>query len=198
MSKGCTWRRRRRRRRRKRKETDQAATALFDCRYVDLLHWMRTDRRFKPPSLSPRHFPETGRGLMAMKSLGPGDTLISVPADLIITTSLVLNSDVAPFIKRCRPPMSAQAALAVFLLCERAKGEHSRWGHYISMLPSHFDSALHWQQAPVTVTVTDTTTDGSTSTTTTTITTDNTTTTTTADSASTTTTTTNTDTTTNT
>ncbi|CAI9740088.1 SET domain-containing protein 4-like [Octopus vulgaris] len=141
MAKGRTWR--------QRKRKVKADPSLFDSKYVHLLKWMRATDNFKPPSLSPRVFPNTGRGLMTVKPLQPGDVLISVPAGLIITTTVVLDSDVSSLIKRCNPPITAQAALSVFLLAERAKSSDSVWSSYISMLPLEFDTITNWETEAV-------------------------------------------------
>jgi len=43
---------------------------------------------------------ETGRGLMALKHLKPGDIIVSIPENLLITSQSVLSSSVGQVIRR--------------------------------------------------------------------------------------------------
>jgi len=43
----------------------------------------------------------TGRGLMALKYFKPGDVVISLPENVLITSGSILNSSVGPVLRRC-------------------------------------------------------------------------------------------------
>lgn len=145
MGKGRTWRQRRRSKwLLQKKGGNGKETFLCQAEYVHLRKWMKAEGNFKSPHLIPYIFPETGRGLMTLKQLKPGDHILSVSDKLIITSDTVLASDIGHWIKKCEPPLSAHQALAVFLLSERTKGRHSFWYPYLRLLPDTFDTPAFW------------------------------------------------------
>lgn len=141
MGKGRTWRKRVRR--------NQRTKESLSCqtKYISLRKWMKAEGNFKCPKLIPYIFSETGRGLMTLKPLKPGDLLLSVSDKLIITSATVLSSDIGHWIKKCEPPLSAHQVLAIFLLNERAKGPQSFWYPYLRLLPDKFDTPVFWSPA---------------------------------------------------
>ncbi|XP_078128461.1 SET domain-containing protein 4 isoform X2 [Sander vitreus] len=81
---------------------------------------------------------DTGRGLQALKSIKPGQLVISLPESCLLTTSTVLDSYLGQYIKSWKPRLSPLLALCVFLVCERHRGEASDWFPYIDALPTTY------------------------------------------------------------
>ncbi|XP_071954764.1 SET domain-containing protein 4-like isoform X2 [Antedon mediterranea] len=109
---------------------------------ISLLQWMKC-HGFEKQHLKPAIFKETGRGLMANKSFKPGDTIISIPADLLITTSTVLRTSIGPVIQQ-NPDLTPRQILCVFLILEKHKASASSWCPYISQLPDTYTTPSYF------------------------------------------------------
>ncbi|TMS04793.1 SET domain-containing protein 4 [Larimichthys crocea] len=81
---------------------------------------------------------DTGRGLQALKTIKPGQLLISLPQSCLLTTSTVLDSYLGQYIKSWKPRLSPLLALCAFLVCERHRGEASDWFPYVDVLPAAY------------------------------------------------------------
>ncbi|KAK3594488.1 hypothetical protein CHS0354_030008 [Potamilus streckersoni] len=90
---------------------------------------------------------ETGRGLMTKKKILPGEIIISIPEQLLITTRTVLQSEIHDIVKSWTPKLSPQQAIAVFLIWEFTKGRQSHWFQYIAVLPMSFATPLYFKKA---------------------------------------------------
>ncbi|XP_041353980.1 SET domain-containing protein 4-like isoform X2 [Gigantopelta aegis] len=86
----------------------------------------------------------TGRGLKATRTINPGDVIVSLPETLLITPVTALESAVGDVIKRCRPRLTPQAALSLFLVYENHLGSRSDWFAYIQSVPAVFSTPLYW------------------------------------------------------
>ncbi|KAM6997896.1 SET domain-containing protein 4 isoform 1-T1 [Tautogolabrus adspersus] len=106
-------------------------------RYVRLMKFLHK-REFTSTLLQPAHFTDTGRGLQTLKTIKPGELLISLPESCLLTSSTVLDSYLGEYIKRWKPRLSPLLALCVFLVCERHRGEASDWSPYIKVLPTTY------------------------------------------------------------
>ncbi|ESO87310.1 hypothetical protein LOTGIDRAFT_210687 [Lottia gigantea] len=100
----------------------------------------------KKHRLQSRIFPETGRGMMALSNFSPGDVIISLPFNLLITADTVLNSTIGHYIKSYNPKLSLHQALALFLLFEKNKGEDSIWWNYLQTIPKSFTTVGYFSQ----------------------------------------------------
>ncbi|XP_062303581.1 SET domain-containing protein 4-like [Osmerus eperlanus] len=93
--------RRARRKRRKREGVAavQSVTLSHEPPFVCLRRWLQK-RGFSSRLLLPAHFSDTGRGLLSLTALQPGELLISLPESCLLTTSTVLKSYLGQYIKR--------------------------------------------------------------------------------------------------
>ncbi|KAL1131464.1 hypothetical protein AAG570_011081 [Ranatra chinensis] len=91
--------------------------------------------------LSPKIFPDSGRGLMAREPIKAGDTIVKIPSKLLITVSTVSSSGIGHLFD-CGQIFSTQQVLAAYLVWEKHLGRGSFWDSYISLLPSSFNSPL--------------------------------------------------------
>ncbi|XP_047458709.1 SET domain-containing protein 4 isoform X2 [Mugil cephalus] len=126
-----------RKRKRKREGCIQSASLCHQLQYVRLMKFLH-QRGFTSTLLQPALFTNTGRGLQTLKTIKPGQLIISLPESCLLTTSTVLDSYLGPHIKSWTPRPSPLLALCVFLVCERHKGEASDWFPYIDVLPDTY------------------------------------------------------------
>ncbi|KAF8778810.1 SET domain-containing protein 4-like [Argiope bruennichi] len=116
-------------------ENDNSATQKFNS----LCKWMAENGYKSKKKLRPKNFPDTGRGLMTEEKICSGDIIISIPQNLLITSELVLKSELGEFFKLYCPNASGHQILSVFLMFERAKGKASIWYHYIESVPMSYN-----------------------------------------------------------
>lgn len=119
-----------------------------DPKIIKLIRWLMQHGFDKRSCHVKVHtFNETGRGLMALKTFKPGDILLSVPESLLITTSTVLSSYLAPVIRSFpRSRLSPVEAICSFLICELHRGQQSPWFDYIDVLPQSYSLPVYWDE----------------------------------------------------
>lgn len=139
----CRAGRRARKKRRKKHEDFSIVTLSHEAQFVLLRRWLN-ERGFTSQSLIPVNFHDTGRGLMATQTIKAKNSLISLPEECLLTTSTVLKSYMADYIKRWHPPISPLLALCCFLISERHHGEASEWNPYIDILPKTYTCPLYY------------------------------------------------------
>ncbi|KAG8450232.1 hypothetical protein GDO86_002759 [Hymenochirus boettgeri] len=81
---------------------------------------------------------------MATRTLKPGDLIISLPEQCLITTETVLESYLGKYIRVWTPPVSPLLALCTFLITERYFGDRSLWKPYLDTLPSTYSCPVYW------------------------------------------------------
>ncbi|PIK41445.1 putative SET domain-containing protein 4-like isoform X2 [Apostichopus japonicus] len=86
----------------------------------------------------------TGRGLMATKSIKPGDVIVSIPSNLLITSQVVLRSELKDVLKIFPVKLTARLLLCAFVIYERQKGPSSFWAPYIGCLPDAFSTPSYF------------------------------------------------------
>lgn len=133
-----------RKRRHKQDSLTQSAALCHQPQYVRLMKFLH-GRGFTSRLLQPAHFTDTGRGLQALKTIKPGQLLISLPESCLLTTSTVLDSYLGYYIKSWKPRLSPLVALCIFLVCERHQGEASDWFPYIDVLPSTYTCPAYFK-----------------------------------------------------
>uniref|UniRef100_A0A673AZN8 SET domain containing 4 n=1 Tax=Sphaeramia orbicularis TaxID=375764 RepID=A0A673AZN8_9TELE len=87
------------------------------------------------------------RGFTSTQLQPPGQLIISLPESCLLTTSTVLSSYLAPYIKSWKPHLSPLLVLCVFLVCERHRGEVSDWFPYIDVLPTTYTCPAYFTDA---------------------------------------------------
>ncbi|BFZ06221.1 hypothetical protein BsWGS_09259 [Bradybaena similaris] len=118
--------------------------------YVKLLQWIKDNvdaSQWKSSvwhRLEPAYFKDTGRGLRAKVSICPGETIISIPQQLLITVATVFNSDIGAIIFREKQQFTPQQLLTIFLVIERHRGDTSQWLPYINSLPQEYSTPLYF------------------------------------------------------
>jgi hypothetical protein len=86
-----------------------------------------------------------GRGLVATRRIGAGDSLLRIPRELILTTEdAVLQSVLSASAQRAGLP--DWSVLAMFLVEAKLQGG-TEWGEYVAMLPSTTGCVLEWKQS---------------------------------------------------
>ncbi|KAK0096784.1 hypothetical protein PV326_004419 [Microctonus aethiopoides] len=85
--------------------------------------------------LVPSIFPITGRGLKTLEDIKANRVLIKIPINLLITTSVVSQSDVYRIFMN-NENYEAQCVIAAFLIYEKHLAFNSKWKFYIDSLPS--------------------------------------------------------------
>ncbi|CAJ1066792.1 SET domain-containing protein 4 [Xyrichtys novacula] len=126
-----------RKRRQKQQSHVDSVSLCHQPQYVRLMRFLHK-QGFVSTLLQPALFSDTGRGLQTLKTIKPGQLLISLPESCLLTTATVLSSNLGHYIKSWRPRLSPLLALCVFLVCERHRGEASDWFPYISVLPTSY------------------------------------------------------------
>uniref|UniRef100_A0A1A8CFQ7 SET domain containing 4 n=2 Tax=Nothobranchius kadleci TaxID=1051664 RepID=A0A1A8CFQ7_NOTKA len=122
------------RKRRQKQENMHSVSLSPQQQYVRLIKFLH-QRGFPSSPLQPTLFSDTGRGLKTLRTIQPGEMIISLPESCLITTSTVLDSYLGPYIKSWSRRLSPLLVLCVFLVCERHRGEASDWFPYIDVLP---------------------------------------------------------------
>ncbi|KAM8739159.1 SET domain-containing protein 4 isoform 1-T4 [Acanthopagrus schlegelii] len=139
-----------RKRRRKQESLVQSVSLCHQLQYVRLMKFLHK-RGFTSTLLQPALFTDTGRGLQALKTIEPGQLMISLPESCLLTTSTVLDSYLGRYIKSWKPRLSPLLALCVFLVCERHRGEASDWFPYIDVLPTTYTCPAYFTDDVVAV-----------------------------------------------
>lgn len=132
-------------RRRKRKKSAEGLPVSCACRHniIALRMWMKNKAHFKS-QLIPAEFSDTGRGLMTKTNIKPGEIVISVPVNLLITTTSALQSEIGEIIKCWKPKLTPMQCLIVLLVWEKHKDKGSEWYPYIDILPSSFTTPAYF------------------------------------------------------
>ncbi|KAK7108115.1 SET domain-containing protein 4-like isoform X2 [Littorina saxatilis] len=127
-------------RRRKRRKDRQKCQEADAC--AELRKWMvaRSSKRELAHTfnLMPFFFPDTGRGLKTKRIIKSAAVIVSIPQCLLVTPSVVLNSQVGSLLKRWKVSFTPHQLLALFLIVERNKSINSEWQPFITSLPSEY------------------------------------------------------------
>lgn len=118
--------------------------------FVDLKRWMQNvSNRQAVQScklLEPASFEETGRGLRTNNKLIPGDKIVSIPAQCLITVDTALESPVGFVLCSSGEKLTPQQLLSLFLAVESDKGDKSAWSPYIRSLPSLYTNIINFSR----------------------------------------------------
>ncbi|XP_017785235.1 PREDICTED: SET domain-containing protein 4 [Nicrophorus vespilloides] len=118
--------------RRKRKYLDNGSSLDDDSNIIDLRKWMKKKGWRNETRLKLKEFKYTGRGVHSRVSFQPEDSLIEIPYDLMITSTVLDRSELQQFLTN---KLKLQELLALFLVYERHKGAASTWKFYVDSLP---------------------------------------------------------------
>uniref|UniRef100_A0A3P8N5W1 SET domain containing 4 n=1 Tax=Astatotilapia calliptera TaxID=8154 RepID=A0A3P8N5W1_ASTCA len=124
-----------RKRRQKHESSARSVSLCHQPQHVKLWKFLH-HRGFSSTLLQPALFTDTGRGLQTLRTIKPGQLIISLPESCLLTTSTVLHSYLGRYIKSWKPRLSPLLTLCIFLVCERHRGEASDWFPYINVLPT--------------------------------------------------------------
>ncbi|XP_051840852.1 SET domain-containing protein 4 isoform X2 [Antechinus flavipes] len=127
----------RQRRRKFRTSESSKVSESHKLEFIELRKWLK-ERKFEDHNLRPTRFSGTGRGLMAVKSLQPGELIISLPEECLLTTDTVIKSYLGDYITKWTPPISPLLALCTFLISENNAGNKSPWKPYLDILPKDY------------------------------------------------------------
>ncbi|XP_078696604.1 SET domain-containing protein 4-like isoform X1 [Branchiostoma floridae x Branchiostoma belcheri] len=141
---GRTWRKRKRgKRERDRRPVYQGE----DRELINLQQFMKAND-FKGCPLKPAVFPDTGRGVMAARSIKGGEVIIAVPRNILISCRTILSSRLGTELKKWSSTSRFTCAqvLSLFLLLEKNKGKSSFWHPYIRTLPNTFTTPVYFTE----------------------------------------------------
>ncbi|CAK0784490.1 hypothetical protein CVIRNUC_007694 [Coccomyxa viridis] len=94
-------------------------------------------------NIQPATFTGSLRGVQAVAQIEPDDILVTVPEELLVSTSAARSStDFSPYLHEAAS-LSPLQVLAAFLLFELSKGSASFWSPYLDSLP-HTYTSLFW------------------------------------------------------
>ncbi|XP_078699190.1 SET domain-containing protein 4-like [Branchiostoma floridae x Branchiostoma belcheri] len=144
---GRSWRDRRRKAKQK-EEGVLLASLMSRDDNIELMRWLRKNG-FQETHLVLTDFPDTGRGVMATRNLKAGDCIVSLPENLLITTTTVVNSHLAQFIKNWKPPLTPKQVLSLYLIAEKSRGKDSFWYPYLQTLPTSYTTPSYFSTAEV-------------------------------------------------
>ncbi|XP_058508174.1 SET domain-containing protein 4 isoform X2 [Solea solea] len=116
VMRGCSRRagRAARKRRQKCECPIQSVSLCHQPQYVRLMKFLH-QRGFTSALLQPALFTDTGRGLQTLKTIKPGQLIVSLPASCLLTTSTVLSSYLGHYIKSWKHRLSPLLVLCVYL-----------------------------------------------------------------------------------
>ncbi|KAI8057999.1 hypothetical protein BDF22DRAFT_663254 [Syncephalis plumigaleata] len=110
-----------------------------DNEWLAFRAWLQATR---PPRmyLTMAEFSSTGRGMMATRDIMPGDNLVEIPKQLLITSDS-LRSYYCDALSRCKTPPKTHALMAYHLAVETSiHGRSSRQWPYLAVLPRDFNT----------------------------------------------------------
>lgn len=144
---GRAWRHRKRRRQ-AREEGNIPLVVDADLVFLRLSQWLREgNRNFSHAQLRPAVFADTGRGLMATRAVQPGEVLVSIPEEVLITSSKVIQDAVLwRALHKSHIKLKAMDLLALFLLYHKFLGEKSQWKAYLDSLPREYSVPAYCSQ----------------------------------------------------
>lgn len=105
---------------------------------IRLKSWLLSENCVSIRYLIPEHFPLSGRGLKTLKRIENNEVLIQLPLRILITTDVLLQSDIKTLFLYNTDSFSAQCMLATFLIYETHLGIKSKWYLYLKTLPHSF------------------------------------------------------------
>ena len=132
-------RRARQRQQRQNRSAENSVNVSNTC--VELMEWFRDHRNgFRPqgPPLRLSVFPDTGRGLMAMRPIPEKEVLISIPTRFMITRNTAEHSLHSSLESPDLGELTTHHLIAVFLLRELDRGTQSFWCPYLKTLPGSY------------------------------------------------------------
>lgn len=110
------------------------------------ISWLEA-RGLPPQDVTARDVGAEGRGLVATRRIGAGNSILLIPRELILTTEdAVLQSVLSASAQRAGLP--DWSVLAMFLVEAKLQGG-TEWGEYVAMLPSTTGCVLEWKQSQV-------------------------------------------------
>ena len=102
----------------------------------------------RPLQLAAAATPGSGRGLVAAQPIGKGESLLSIPQQLVLTPAAALEqSCLRPLLEE--QPLPAWSVLALWLAEQRAAGSAGGWWPYVRLLPERTGCVLEWSEEEV-------------------------------------------------
>lgn len=120
--------------------------------YTEFTSWIQANG-VKVPKARIHNFGDGIRGVVATKPIERGETIVSVPFEMLITVALVQASPLGPALEEhsdavSRASMNGNAAtIALYLMYQRSLGNASHWFQYLELLPKNFTTPLFWEDS---------------------------------------------------
>jgi len=86
-----------------------------------------------------------GFGLFATRKIGVGETIVTIPEDVLITSSTALHSPISNIIRAGVD--RGDDAISLFLMAIRSKAVASSFASYVAVLPAELDTLVCWSLA---------------------------------------------------
>lgn len=100
--------------------------------------------------LYPCRYPLGYMGIVATENVGPHETVVSVPNNLLITTRVAENSELGDLFREYDEFFDEDEGyyedmvLVTYLIWEKNKGEQSKWFHFIRNQPKEYGVLQDW------------------------------------------------------
>lgn len=129
---------------RKKKQSMSSATAAASA----FLDWFVSQGGLVSPSVEIVDYGHgMGRGAQATSSIQADEQLFAIPRDLVLSTS---TASLPAKLSTEQWSALANQGWCGLILCmqyEASLGPQSRWHPYFQLLPTHFDSLMHWSDS---------------------------------------------------
>ncbi|KDQ21492.1 hypothetical protein BOTBODRAFT_99899 [Botryobasidium botryosum FD-172 SS1] len=89
------------------------------------------------------HFPDAGRGAVALRDIQENEIIFSIPRDLLLSTrTCTLRTELGE--NAWKKLGNGWAGLMLCMMWENAKGASSKWAGYFEIMPNTFHSLMFW------------------------------------------------------
>jgi len=127
-------------RQRKKKRILKVINVSHDPVYLRLHTWLKSLGFDSQPPLKLAVFPGSGRGLQALNTIQPGEVIVTIPIDAMITRNVAVKQISSHLDRNFIGRLSTQTILSVWLLLESIKGKMSSYFSYLETLPKCYST----------------------------------------------------------
>ncbi|XWW98461.1 hypothetical protein V2A60_006461 [Cordyceps javanica] len=106
--------------------------------------WLKESRAMGVDGIEVAEFPNTGRGVKALRSFKEGERILTIPSACLWTVKKA-DSDplLGPVLRSAQPPLSVEDTLALYLLFVRSRTSgYEGQRHHISAMPQSYSASI--------------------------------------------------------
>ncbi|KAI0935355.1 hypothetical protein AcV7_003817 [Taiwanofungus camphoratus] len=126
-------------------------TPIDDTQFEHLITWFCAQNGTVDTAvMGLAHFPNHGRGAVALQDIPEGHTLFTIPRDLTLSTrTSSLPTRVGREAWRQFGLGTGWVGLILCMMWEESLGSSSKWSEYLSSLPASFNTPMFWSEEEV-------------------------------------------------